>query len=213
MKALLLNVTAFLLFLPVVSAQERRQQLDLPVGKALYAIHLPTMSRTIRALPASNEHDVFYMEDMATVAGVKPEFLMLEADIQNAFALFDGEIRFIVYDPKWFHGRTASRRYGTAVARHAVLAHEIGHHVCKHTSRGSTRTSWERELEADQFEGAVLARLSRENSYIKGLTLDELLATEALNFMSPEGSASHPPKTMRLEAIKKGWYEGTACGK
>jgi peptidase M48-like protein len=212
----MLMAAAYCVAASSASAQKRTGYLALPIGKKVLGFHLalPFAGKTLYARPAQNEHDVFYMEDMAAEMGVKPDFLMLEVDgIGNAFAMYDGELRMIVYDPIWFHGKVFSPRYATAIARHAVLAHELGHHVCGHTTGRTTKMiRWERELEADQFEGAVLAKLSRANSYIGGVALEEVLAAEA-PFMSEHGSESHPPRALRLAAIRKGWLEGTSCGR
>lgn len=77
----------------------------------------------------------------------------------------------------------------------SVLAHEIGHHLQGHTIQAGG-SNHRIELEADQFSGFVVRRL--------GGSLSEAQAVMS-TIASPGGSATHPPKSARLEAIATGW--------
>ena len=79
----------------------------------------------------------------------------------------------------------------------AVLAHEIGHHLQGHTLKAGGSDP-QRELEADEFSGFVMyqmgASLKEAQSAIWRLTTDY-------------DTGSHPPRSKRLNAIKKGYHD------
>jgi hypothetical protein len=88
------------------------------------------------------------------------------------------------------------------------MAHEIAHHLSGHTIvPGGSRP--EIELEADKFSGFVLYKMGAP---LAGAT-QMILAVG-----SDHGSATHPDKRSRAEAIRQGWTQscrqtgGTGCG-
>ena len=116
-------------------------------------------------------------------------------NVPNAVALVDGTVRVIVYNPGFLHG--ARTQSGTNWAVYCVMAHEIGHHLSGHTLEpGGSRP--DKELEADRFSGHVRfflnARVDQAMSALQSLP-------------DGGGSATHPPKRDRLQAVVAGWNE------
>lgn len=126
--------------------------------------------------------------------GLKPNFEIRQANIFNAAAVNHKGKRYILYDAKFMKGiQQATRTDWAAVS---ILAHEIGHHLNGHTIMGKGHSSREQELEADEFSGFVLRQM--------GASLED--AQKALRVMvSEDGSASHPGKAARMDAIEKGY--------
>lgn len=88
----------------------------------------------------------------------------------------------------------------------SVLAHELGHHVHGHTLPSSLeelqKHPWNREFEADEFAGFVLARLKAKP--------DDLLASLRVWFCGP--SHTHPGSVERAEVAFEGWKKGGGRG-
>jgi hypothetical protein len=102
----------------------------------------------------------------------------------------------IAYSPE-FYDQIVKK---TKVGFDAVLTHEIGHFVMKHTnSYDESKTLHQRELEADYISGQLMNR--------SGMTLKS-----ALEVIGKVGSCdvcdTHPPLNQRNEAIMKGWTKG-----
>ena len=136
--------------------------------------------------------------------GLPANFQVMESpEVPNAVALIrpgsDGLLRRIIAFNERFMDEVSSETR-TAWAGTSILAHEIGHHLCGHTllPGGSQPPS---ELEADSFSGFVLAKM--------GASLEE--AQQAMRtFGSDSGSATHPPKGSRLNAIAAGFRQARA---
>ncbi len=138
------------------------------------------------------------IDDILRQVGLERNFIIMECgNIDNCLAVnLPGEIgslRYIIYD-KAFLNRVHAKT-GTDWAAISILAHEIGHHLQGHTldGLGSRPKS---ELQADKFSGFVLRKL--------GSSLKEAQAAIE-ELQSIEGSATHPPKIDRLNAIASGW--------
>ena len=107
MRKLILLLAFAILCLPEASSAQNRDRIVLKIGEIAKAFHPGLNGRTIEAWwPPSNEHDVFFMEDMLSAAGLERNILMLEADVDNAYALIDfnknGEpFRLIIYNVNW----------------------------------------------------------------------------------------------------------------
>ncbi|MCG2612764.1 hypothetical protein LZZ85_00675 [Terrimonas sp. NA20] len=72
--------------------------------------------------------------------------------------VYDNGIRYIFYDPQFIKQLIEPETDNWALL--AILAHEIGHHLCGHTLRSADNELHRRnELEADEFAGAIMARL------------------------------------------------------
>ena len=80
-----------------------------------------------------------------------------------------------------------------------VFAHEIGHHLCNHiTSPHPDLTQRDMELEADERAGYILYLLNAPDLRTAQFGLRVQQVSEA-------GTYTHPPRSQRLEAFKKGW--------
>lgn len=118
--------------------------------------------------------------------------------VPNAAAAIHDRKNYILYNPDWMSRLTSSSRKPWEV--YSVLAHEIGHHVNGHPIEGGGSRP-NKELEADYFSGGTLFKM--------GASLDESLALMR-RIGSPTGSATHPAKKSRLDAIDKGWRDAKA---
>jgi hypothetical protein len=131
--------------------------------------------------------------DIIEVIGIKQNFEVLAAKIDNAAAVTYRGKRFILYNPDFINRLDAAA--GNKWASISILAHEIGHHLNGHTLE-NVGSQPAKELEADEFSGFVLRRM--------GASLSEAQAAMriAANYKQ---SLTHPGKTDRLTAIAAGW--------
>lgn len=135
-----------------------------------------------------------YISTMLDRINWKENFALREQNgINNAYATILQGRRYIIYDNNFLENLDSYA--GTKWASISVLAHEMGHHYRNHviSSSGSTPP---KEIEADYFSGYVMAKL--------GATLNEARAAME-QIATPRGSASHPARADRLDAIAKGW--------
>jgi len=133
-----------------------------------------------------------------SVVGAAKRFIIAPCeDINNAVALVDDGIRYIIYDPVFINSISNDSNYWSNMS---ILAHEVGHHINGHTlsfTISATENKIE-ELEADKFSGFVMAKL--------GATLEQ--ATEAIAAISEPGDdtySSHPSRERRIRAITQGF--------
>ncbi len=188
------------------------QEFPIKLGKQVNGFHIPQryLGRTIILRWPRNEHTIHAVEDLIAVIGARNDILVWETnDIQNAYAVIDGRgndaRRMIVFDDMWM----------TSVPRgqyRVILAHEVGHHVCRHTLDRYAATPWDIELEADRTAGALLRRAHDQNFGVGGamLTFDDMI-TSARAYLAGSGSESHPPGEMRVNAYIDGWNNGSPC--
>lgn len=147
---------------------------------------------------ASNQEAIQVVNDIMNAVGLKSNFKVDGAQVQNAAAVIMKEDRYILYNPTWISKVSSNAQ--TYWAGISIIAHEIGHHLNGHTllKSGSRPKT---ELEADEFSGFVLRRM--------GATLVEAQAAMKL-LANPLGSSTHPPQNQRLKAIEKGWKNADA---
>jgi hypothetical protein len=183
----------------------------IKIGSNASSFHMPQnfMGREIMVEQPTNEHTVFAVEDLIGAAGAKNDILVggTQAQISNAYAVILGAgssaRRMIVFDEAWF-----ARISAASADYHIILAHEVGHHVCKHTLPAYYQNPWDKELEADRTGAALLRRLFDNGSS----TIDyaTLVRTVAIVNGGP-GSPTHPPGNMRVQASIDGWNSGSPC--
>ena len=132
-------------------------------------------------------------ERIIDVVGLRTNFDIRPANIENAAAVVYGGKRYVLYNPTFINNLITTT--GTEWAAISVLAHEIGHHLNGHTvsASGSQPTM---ELEADEFSGYVLRKM--------GANLSEAQAAMK-TLASNRASRTHPAKYDRLTAIEQGW--------
>jgi hypothetical protein len=139
-----------------------------------------------------------YVEEIMGTLGLKPNFEVRAARVDNAAAVVYGGKRYILYNPGFVDALV--RRTGNKWAAVSVLAHEIGHHLDGHTL-ASAVSQPQLELEADEFSGYVLRKM--------GASLTD--AQAAMSALASEAaSRTHPGRSDRLVSIAKGWNKGTS---
>ena len=146
----------------------------------------------------SNQMVVDKINTMVNSIALPQNFILVECEnINNAFAYVKNGTRYIIIDDQWIRSIEGNNWFITG-----ILAHEIGHHLCGHTiSNGyvSLEDRRKRELEADKFAGFILKAI--------GATQDQSLI--AINSIVPvdfdDSRSTHPTKSKRIEAIKKGY--------
>lgn len=133
-----------------------------------------------------------------SVVGASKRFIIAPCEnINNALAVVDNGIRYILYDPEFLNSISNNSKYWGNMS---ILAHEVGHHINGHTLSNSL-SAYEnklQELEADEFSGFVMHKL--------GATLEQ--ATETIAAIAEDGDdsySSHPNKERRILAITKGY--------
>lgn len=133
-----------------------------------------------------------------SVVGASKRFIVAPCEnINNALAIIEDDMRYILYDPEFINSISETSNYWSNMS---ILAHEVGHHINGHTL-GASISAYEnkiQELEADEFSGFVMQKI--------GATLAE--ATDAIASISPSGDdtySSHPNKERRIKAITKGY--------
>jgi hypothetical protein len=138
------------------------------------------------------------INDIIATVGLKANFEVRAATIENAAATNYHGKRFIIYDPQFI--RKLNGAAGNRWASVSILAHEIGHHLNGHTlaNNGSQPAL---ELEADEFAGFVMQKM--------GATIQQ--AQAALKLAAGyKPSLTHPGQQDRLAAIQKGWERAGA---
>lgn len=133
------------------------------------------------------------LADIIAVIGIKANFEIQSANVDNAAAVIYGSKRYILYNPDFINRLNTAA--GNNWASISILAHEIGHHLNGHTLE-NIGSQPDKELEADEFSGFVLRRM--------GATLAE--AQTAMKIAADyKASLTHPGKEARLVAIANGW--------
>lgn len=127
--------------------------------------------------------------------GLSSNFEIKVANVPNAAAVIREEKRYILYSENFMQNIVTQT--GTNWANYSILAHEVGHHLEGHTL-GKGGSQPELELHADRFSGFILGKLGADLSEAQAVM--GKIATDA-------GSATHPPKSARLEAIAVGWRQ------
>jgi len=167
-------------------------QISIRVGQ-----HEAVTNRSGWSVPVSNfatvQEGQSIIQDILDAMGLKANFEIRTANIQNAAAVVSNGKRYVLYNPNFINSivRTSGNRWSAI----SVLAHEVGHHLNGHTitSQGSQP---EIELEADEFSGYVLRKM--------GASLDDAQSAMKL-IASQQATSTHPGKQNRLSAIEKGW--------
>ena len=149
------------------------------------------------------------LNQILEVTGLSKNFVLSPcAEINNAIAVSFKGTRYILYDPKFMSLLSSNTSNWTNVF---ILAHEIGHHVNGHSidvvlfSQNIVEApvllkKRQQELEADQFAAFVLAKL--------GANLNDVLGSVSMISDNDDRYSTHPRRSKREEAIKKGYGRG-----
>ncbi|HEY1114199.1 MAG TPA: M48 family metalloprotease [Chitinophagaceae bacterium] len=148
---------------------------------------------SMRSHFASTSEAKFYAQEIIDVVGLKPNFEVMAAQVDNAAAVVYGGKRYVLYNPTFINNLV--QRTGNKWAAVSVLAHEIGHHLNGHTvTSGGSQPAI--ELEADEFSGFVLRKM--------GASLAD--AQAAMRVLAAQtASRTHPAQHDRLAYIARGW--------
>lgn len=135
----------------------------------------------------------FLLQQIINATGLNGNFELKEVNVLNIEATITHKKRYILYNPAFITSINNITKNKWAVM--ALLAHEVGHHVNGHTlHRGGSKPKL--ELEADEFAGFILHKL--------GASLQQ--SQNVIYYIAKEKeSRTHPSKSERLSAIKKGW--------
>ncbi|HEY0977904.1 MAG TPA: hypothetical protein VGE21_10590 [Flavobacteriales bacterium] len=127
-------------------------------------------------------------------SGLLPNFVVQEnRSIPTAIAFIKNRKRYIEYNPAFISAvMDSSHTDWSAVS---ILAHEIAHHLLGHTLDPAQLHPGD-ELACDRYSGFILHALGADRQ-------QALAAMEVAG--NPHGTAKHPPKHARLEAIEQGW--------
>ena len=177
---------------------------DLDYNNKAEAIKICTAIQGSNFSSVSNADNA--LDKILAVIGASKRFVLQEcSNINNAVALTYSGVRYIMYDPKFMSSLSNSNQW----ANMFILAHEIGHHINGHTvdvlaqnnqNKPSLATKRQQEEESDEFAGFVLGRLGASLSQAS-LTINSLANN------SDDSYSTHPSKSKRLAAVKKGWTE------
>lgn len=148
---------------------------------------------SLRSSFASVSEAKHYAQEIIDVVGLRPNFEVMAANVQNAAAVTYNGKRYVLYNPTFINQLV--QRTGNKWAAVSVLAHEIGHHLNGHTSAG-TGSHPAIELEADEFSGFVLRKM--------GASLADAQAAMRV-LASQYASKTHPAQHDRLTYIARGW--------
>jgi len=133
------------------------------------------------------------LSEIMNVVGLRPDFELKEAKVDNIEASISHRKRYILYNPdfiSWINNATKDKW-----AAITLLAHEVGHHLNGHTIKKSGSKP-ALELEADEFAGFVLRKL--------GASLEQ--SQEVMKYIArTEASRTHPGRASRMIAIERGW--------
>lgn len=167
-------------------------QISIRIGQ-----HAPaSWSPSLRSSFSSSSEANYYAQEIIDVVGLKPNFTVQAANVENAAAVTYNGKRYVLYNPNFINALV--QRTGNKWAAISVLAHEIGHHLNGHTVSG-TGSQPAIELEADEFSGFVLRKM--------GASLADAQAAMQV-LASQTASRTHPAQYDRLASIEKGWNRG-----
>lgn len=157
---------------------------------------------------ATNKDAQLAVDKIINVLGISQRFAIYQCNgIDNCTAVTIRGVRYIFFDSYFM--KNISNGANSSWTNLSILAHEIGHHINGHTvdylayMTGQVKPidlveERQQEIEADEFSGYVMFKL--------GATLNQ--AQQAILYLAFDGDdtySTHPNKTKRLAAIKKGY--------
>lgn len=118
--------------------------------------------------------------------------LFSSREISNAIASRNGKMNYIAYNPDFV--KNFSQNSFTKWAAYFLLAHEVGHHICKHNFDEEKQVlRYQYEFQADSFATVALLRL--------GAVYKEIIAGIETFDDSKKASQKHPAAEARAEKI------------
>jgi len=190
------SFTIFLLIFHLFLFSQEDDSYNLDYNNSRNAAELCTQYKSNGFL--SNAEADNALSKILSVVGASKRFVVAPCEnINNALAIINDGMRYILYDPEFINSISETSNYW---ANMSILAHEVGHHINGHTL-GASVSAYEnkiQELESDEFSGFVMQKI--------GSTLDQ--ATDAIASIASSGDdtySSHPNKERRIRAITKGF--------
>ena len=185
-----------LLALPLSIFSQEDDSYNLDYNNSKKAAELCTHIKSNSFMSNAEADDA--LGKILSVVGASKRFVLAPCEnINNALAIIEDGMRYILYDPEFVNSISDTSNYW---ANMSILAHEVGHHINGHTL-GSSISSYENrieELEADEFSGFVMQKI--------GATLEQSI--DAIASIAAEGDdtySSHPNRARRIKAITKGF--------
>lgn len=191
------KIVSIILFItPLFLLAQEDDSYNLDYNNSKNATELCTKIKSSSLMSNAEADDA--MAKILSVVGASKRFIVAPCDnINNALAIIDDGMRYILYDPVFINSISQTSNYW---ANMSILAHEVGHHINGHTL-GSSMSSYEnkiQELEADEFSGFVMQKL--------GAKLEESIdAIASIAASGDDTYSSHPNKSRRIKAITKGF--------
>jgi len=138
--------------------------------------------------------------------GIPRNFVLISCpNIRNAAAVTYAKdnLRYLVYDNAFMEMIANSTSKWSNLS---ILAHEVGHFLCDHTTRPTIDLSVKRarELEADEFSGFIMYKLGAS------LIQSQAALVSLIKKDKDDTFSDHPRLNKRLEAIKKGYDKAAA---
>jgi hypothetical protein len=200
-----LRTASFLAALLCWSAALSQSPQWVTIGKDVFAFHEEKFRDLNLRLEPPVTSDVEILVELVGIPNAaKINALHLQIrrvfGLNNAASLKGEGYRTIAYDPNWAAGDTPGF--------YLVLGHEAGHLFCGHTEAGMHGNRPQMELEADQFGGASIKRFEAYH----GQSLFGQVYSAALAKYPEQGSSFYPPRSLRLEALRRGYEQGSQCG-
>lgn len=197
---------AFVLVVAVLGSAAFSQSSQwLILGQNFFAFHEEKFAGLSVKMEDSMTSDAEILVELVGLPNI-PKVNAMRIRIRRAFGLSNaasGEgdgFQTIVYDPNWAAGDTAGF--------YLALGHEAGHLFCGHTVGGGQNDRSQKELEADQFGGASIRRFE---TYHSQSLFGQVFAAAATRYPE-QAAATYPPLALRLEALRRGYEQGSPCG-
>ena len=142
------------------------------------------------------------LESIIELIGLSPDGLELrqmDADGSRAFLHPETRDRMILYNEDFLEA--LDEESDSRWVNHAILAHELGHHINLHFDVADPNEKARKELAADRFAGRSLA--------LMGASLD---ATERVFRELRAGTDGYPSSRARVTAARNGWMSANPGG-
>jgi hypothetical protein len=187
---------------------------SITVGKDAHAFHVQWAGKKILLEPLPGDirvtrlaTDEGLLQEMFPDGDMPSVIVRRARGINNAIAIVYRGKRYIVHDSEWSNGNDVTG--GGLMVTQLIVAHELGHHICKHSATAGMDGFKQRELEADRVAGAILRKRGSDAPGKSG-SLDHIRHV-AKQLFDEQASASHPAQVERLAALAEGFRNGHLC--
>jgi hypothetical protein len=127
------------------------------LGNDTFAFHLMHKRRPVLVETEELGDDDFIIDRLFPDMNEELPFSVGRAEgINTALAVIHKGERYIIHDALF----TSTAGHAYSPKRFLVFAHEAGHHVCEHVQSSDRVRRGEMELEADQYAGYLLGKIS-----------------------------------------------------